>query len=135
MNDVITAIKNGVQSTQNVKPNINFTYPTTVFDDDIGIEDPDDNDEVDDHPNGENFNKYSTRLQELSTIQQQQSLSPDNTINSLLQDIFANRHRRERQDEIDEYMMIEEIDVSTCPFKWNVMTVKRTNLSPTTLSI
>ncbi|CAB5359578.1 unnamed protein product [Rhizophagus irregularis] len=111
---------------------------------------------------------YNEKRQELSTIQQQQSLSPDNTINSLLQDIFANRHRRERQDEIDEYMMIEEIDVSTCPFKWwasqesrfpilsqlakkylaipatsaaserlfsdagNVMTVKRTNLSPTT---
>ena len=111
---------------------------------------------------------YNEKRQELSTIQQQQSLSPDNTINSLLQDIFANRHRHERQDEIEEYMMIEEIDVSTCPFKWwasqelrfpilsqlakkylaipatsaaserlfsdagNVMTVKRTNLSPTT---
>jgi hypothetical protein len=231
MNDVITAIKNGVQSTQNVEPNIDFTYPTTVFDDDIGIEDPDDDDEVDDHPkrrkilintpqdckdltekvklalhtainhywivpqnegmiatlldprckslnfaneSQKNQTKalfreiYNEKRQELSTIQQQQSLSPDNTINSLLQDIFANRRRRERQDEIDEYMMIEEIDVSTCPFKWwasqesrfpilsqlakkylaipatsaaserlfsdagNVMTVKRTNLSPTT---
>ncbi|CAB4493022.1 unnamed protein product [Rhizophagus irregularis] len=205
MNDVITAIKNGVQSTQNVEPNIDFTYPTTVFDNDIGIDDPDDDDEVDDHPKWQkilintpqdwmiatlldprckslNFANesqknqtkalfreiYNEKRQELNTIQQQQSLSPDNTINSLLQDIFTNRHRRERQDEIDEYMMIEEIDVSTCPFKWwasqesqfpilsqlakkylailatsaaserlfsdagNVMTVKRTNLSPTT---
>ncbi|CAB4400201.1 unnamed protein product [Rhizophagus irregularis] len=181
MNDVITAIKNGVQSTQNVEPNIDFTYPTTVFDDDIGIEDPDNDDEVDDYPKRQkilintpqdckdltekvklalhtainhywivpqnegmiatlldprckslNFANesqknqtkalfreiYNEKRQELSTIQQQQSLSPDNTINSLLQNIFANRHRRERQDEIDEYMMIEEIDVSTCPFKW-----------------
>jgi hypothetical protein len=61
---------------------------------------------------------YNKKRQEFSTIQQQQSLSPDNSINPLLRDIFANHHRRERQDEIEEYMIIEEIDVSTCPFKW-----------------
>ncbi|GBC42487.2 hypothetical protein GLOIN_2v1880780 [Rhizophagus irregularis DAOM 181602=DAOM 197198] len=117
MNDVITAIKNGVQSThQNVEPNIDFTYPTLmmilvlrilmmmmklmIIQNALFRE------------------IYNEKRQELSTIQQQQSLSPDNTINSLLQDIFANRCHRERQDEIDEYIMIEEIDVSICPFKW-----------------
>jgi hypothetical protein len=50
MYDVITAIKNGVQSTYDAEPDIDLTYPTTVFDDDIGIEDPDDDDEIDDHP-------------------------------------------------------------------------------------
>ncbi|POG65137.1 hypothetical protein GLOIN_2v1880780 [Rhizophagus irregularis DAOM 181602=DAOM 197198] len=39
------------------KPNIDFTYPTTVFDD-VGIEDSDD-DEVDDHPK---WQKISTNI-------------------------------------------------------------------------
>ncbi|PKC69952.1 hypothetical protein RhiirA1_502946 [Rhizophagus irregularis] len=102
MNDVITAIKNGVQSTQNVEPNIDFTYPITVFDDDIGIKDPDNDDEVDDHP------KWQKIL--INTPQDCKDLTEKN--------IFANHRRCERQDEIDKYMMIEEIDVSTCPFKW-----------------
>jgi hAT family C-terminal dimerisation region len=39
--------------------------------------------------------------------------------NSLLQNIFGIRHRRGRQrDEIEKYMMIEEVDVNICPFKW-----------------
>jgi hypothetical protein len=87
----------------------------------------------------------------------------------LLQNIFGIRHCRGRQrDEIEKYMMIEEVDVNICPFKWwasqasnfpilselakkylaipatsasserlfsdagNVMTVRRTNLLPST---
>jgi len=86
----------------------------------------------------------------------------------LLQNIFANRHRREQADEIERYMIIEEADVDICPFKWwasqasnfpilselakkylaipatsaaserlfsdagNVMTVRHTNLLPST---
>jgi len=40
--------------------------------------------------------------------------------NPLLQNIFANHHHHyhERQDKIEDYMMIKEIDVNTCPFKW-----------------
>ena len=40
--------------------------------------------------------------------------------NPLLQNIFANchHHHHERQDEIEDYMIIEEIDVNTCSFKW-----------------
>jgi len=51
MNDAITEIKKGVYSAHDLEPEeIDLTNFTTVFDDDVGIEDPDDDDEVDDHP-------------------------------------------------------------------------------------
>ena len=51
MYDAITEIKKGVYSTQDMEPeDIDLNNFTTAFDDDVGIEDPDDDDEVDDHP-------------------------------------------------------------------------------------
>ncbi|GET04177.1 hypothetical protein RCL_jg24505.t1 [Rhizophagus clarus] len=47
---------------------------------------------------------YNEKRQDLDSIQQQQSPSPNNSINLLLENIFANRHRRERYDEIEEYI-------------------------------
>ena len=61
---------------------------------------------------------YNERKQELGIIQQQQQPQPQSPTSSFLKNIFSNRHRHERQNEIDEYMMIEEIDINTCPFKW-----------------
>ena len=108
---------------------------------------------------------YNKKKQELGTIQSQ---TRPQVNNSLLQNIFANRHRHEQADEIESYMMIEEADVDICSFKWwasqasnfpilselakkylaipatsaaserlfsdagNVMTVRRTNLLPST---
>ena len=51
MYDAITEIKKGVYSTYDIESeDIDLTNYTTVFDDDVGIEDPDDDDEIDDHP-------------------------------------------------------------------------------------
>lgn len=51
MYNAITEIKEGVYSTHNTEPeDIDLTNLTTVFDDDVGIKDPDDDDEIDDHP-------------------------------------------------------------------------------------
>jgi hypothetical protein len=184
--DVVTEIQNGVYSTYNIEPNsIDLINPTTIFDDDIGVEDPDDDDDVDDHPKRrkilintpqdcrdliekvksalymaideywnvpqsegmiatfldprckslnfaselqknqtkvllkEIYNKKKQELSGLNTIQQQQqSQLQSSPTNSLLQNIFSNRNRREKQDEIEEYLMIEEVDIKTCPFKW-----------------
>jgi hypothetical protein len=228
--DAITEITNGLINSSEINPEeIDLTNPTTVFDNDIGIEDPDDDDEVDDHPKRRKISintpqdcndligkvrsalyiamkhywnvpqdegliaeildprcKYLGFVSESQVIrtknllreiyekakedlgvvqQQQQSQSPGN---SLLRNIFANRYRSERRDEIEGYMMMEETDFSTCPFKWwasqksrfpilsqlakkylaipatsasserlfsdagNVMTVRRTNLLPST---
>lgn len=177
--DAITEIKSGVYNTHDTQNEcIDLTDHATVFDDDIGIEDPDDDDEIDDRPrrrkilintpqdcndliekvrfalytainhywcvpqdegmiatlldprckslnfaneSQKNQTKallreiYNEKKQELGVIQQQISETP---ANPLLQNMFANRRRRERQDEIEQYMMIEEIDVNTCPFKW-----------------
>ncbi len=56
MYDAITEITNGVISSNEVNPEeIDLTNPTTVFDIDIGIEDPDDNDEIDDYPKRRNI--------------------------------------------------------------------------------
>jgi len=230
MYDAITEITNGLINSSEINPEeIDLTNPTTVFDNDIGIEDPDDDDEVDDHPKRrkisintpqdcndligkvrsalyiaikhywnvpqdecliaaildprckylgfasesqiirtKNLLKeiYEKAKEDLGVVQQQQqSQSPGN---SLLRNIFANRYRSERRDEIEGYMMMEETDFSTCPFKWwasqksrfpilsqlakkylaipatsasserlfsdaaNVMTVRRTNLLPST---
>ena len=60
---------------------------------------------------------YEEAKQGLGTIQQQQS-SSHSPGNSLLKNIFSNHNRRERRDEVEEYVMIEEIGYSTCPFKW-----------------
>ena len=50
MYDAITEIKNGVYNTYIQDECIDLTDHATVFDDDVGIEDPDDDDEIDDHP-------------------------------------------------------------------------------------
>jgi hypothetical protein len=51
MYDAITEIKNGVYSSYDTEPeDIDLTNFTTVFDNDVSIEDPDDDDEIDDHP-------------------------------------------------------------------------------------
>ena len=179
MYDAITEIKNGVYNTYDMRNEcIDLTDHTTVFDDNVGIEDPDDDDEADDYPkqrkilintpqdckdliekvryalykamnhywcvpqdegmiatlldprckslnfaneSQRNHTKallreiYNVKKQELGVIQQQ---VPQSTVNPLLQNMYANRHRHGRQDEIEQYMMIEEIDVNTCPFKW-----------------
>ena len=62
---------------------------------------------------------YNKKKQELGMVVARQQ-APQLPNNHLLQNIFANRHRHrhERQDEIEDYMMVEEIDVNTCPFKW-----------------
>src|SRR5581483_4753791 len=61
---------------------------------------------------------YNKKKQELGMIQQAPRARPQ-VNNSLLQNIFTNRHRHERQaDEIERYMMIEEADINICPFKW-----------------
>jgi hypothetical protein len=182
MNDAISEIKKGVYSAHDLEPeDIDLTNFTTVFDDDIGIENPDDDDEIDDHPKRRkilintpqdckdlikkvklalytainhywsvpqnegmiatlldprckslNFADesqkiqtrdllkeiYNKKKQELGMIQQVSHAQPQ-VKNSLLQNIFANRHRCERQaDEIERYMMIEEADIDICPFKW-----------------
>ena len=50
MYDVITEITNGIISFNEVNPEeIDLTNPTTVFDTDIGIENPNDNDKIDDY--------------------------------------------------------------------------------------
>jgi hypothetical protein len=179
MNDAITNIKNGVFSTNDEFGDIDLTNPTTVFDDDVGIEDPDDDDEIDEYPRRRkirinssqvcdnligrvksalyaainhywnapqdegmiatfldprckslNFATeeqksrtkallreiYNKKRDDLGLIQQQ--LQPQSPVNSLLRNMFSNRRRRERLDEIEEYLMIEEVDVKTCPFKW-----------------
>ena len=179
MYDAITEIKKGVYSTQDIEPeDIDLNNFTTAFDDDVGIEDPDDDDEVDDHPKrrrilintpqncrdlikkvklalytainhywsvpqdegmiatlldprckslnfADELQKirtrdllkeiYNKKKQELGTIQPH---TRPQVNNSLLQNIFANRHRREQADEIERYMIIEEADVDICPFKW-----------------
>ena len=44
-------LKKGVYSTCDMESeDIDFTNHTTVFDDDVGIEDPDDGDEISDYP-------------------------------------------------------------------------------------
>ena len=54
--DAITEITNGIISFNEVNPKeIDLTNPTTVFDTDIGIEDPNDNDEIDDYPKRRNI--------------------------------------------------------------------------------
>ena len=58
---------------------------------------------------------YNEKKQELGVIQQ---ISETPTVNPLLQNMFTNCRHRERQDEVETYMIIEEIDVNTCPFKW-----------------
>src|SRR5688572_24367189 len=51
MYDVITEITNGIISSSEITPEeIDLTNPTTIFDNDIGIEDPDNDDEIDNHP-------------------------------------------------------------------------------------
>src|SRR4051794_5331775 len=51
MYDAITEITNGIINSSEVDPEeIDLTNPTTIFDNDIGIEDPDDDDEIDDCP-------------------------------------------------------------------------------------
>ena len=179
MYDAITEIKNGVYNTDDTQYEcIDLTDHTTVFDDDVGIGDPDDDDEVDDHPKRRkilintpqdcrnliekvrfalytainhywcvpkdegmvatlldprckslNFASdsqknqtrtllreiYNEKKQELGVIQPQ--VVSQLPVNPLLQNMFANRRRYERLDEIEQYMMIEEIDVNTCPFK------------------
>ena len=51
MYDAITEIKKGVYSTYDMEPeDIDLTNHTTVFNDDVGIEDPNDDDEISDHP-------------------------------------------------------------------------------------
>jgi hAT family C-terminal dimerisation region len=180
MYDAITEITNGVISSNEINPEeIDLTNHTTIFDHDIGIEDPDDDDEIDDHPKRRkisinipqdcnnligkvksalymamdyywnvpqdegmiatfldprckslNFASdsqitrtktllreiYKEAKQDLGPIQQQQiSQSP---VNPLLQNIFSNRYRQERHDEIEEYAMIKETGFTTCPFKW-----------------
>ena len=51
MYDAITEITNGIISFNEVNPEeIDLTNPTTVFDTDIGIEDPNDDDKIDDYP-------------------------------------------------------------------------------------
>ena len=175
MNDAITVIKDGIFGTGLITPeDIDLTNPTTVFDDDIGIEDPDDDDEIEDYPKRrkiaintpQNCNNlvenvksalyiamdhywdvpqdegmiatfldprckslsfatesqrnrtktllkkiYNEKRQDSGIIQQQKkSQSP---VNSLLRNIFANRYHHERQNEIEEYMMIEETNMNT----------------------
>ena len=57
---------------------------------------------------------YDEAKQNLGTTQQQvNSQSPGN---SLLRNIFASRYQR--RDEVDEYIAIDEIGFSACPFKW-----------------
>lgn len=228
MYDAITEITNGLINSSEIDPEeIDLTNPTTVFDNDIGIEDPNDGDEIDDRPMRRNISinlpqdcndligkvksalyiamkhywdvpqdegliaaildprckylRFASESQITSTKNllreiyekakedlgavQQQSQSPGN---SLLRNIFANRYRPERRDEIEGYMLMEETDFITCPFKWwasqqsrfpilsqlakkylaipatsasserlfsdagNVMTVRRTNLLPST---
>ena len=51
MYDVITKIKKGVYSTYDIESeDIDLTNHITVFDDDMGIEDPNDDNEINDHP-------------------------------------------------------------------------------------
>ena len=51
MYDAITEIKKGVYSTYNIESeDIDLTNHTTVFDDDVDIEDPDNDDKINDHP-------------------------------------------------------------------------------------
>jgi len=51
MNDVIAKIKKRISSNHDINPEeIDLTNPTTVFDDDIGIDDPEEDDEIDDYP-------------------------------------------------------------------------------------
>jgi hypothetical protein len=229
MYDAIAEITNGIIDSDEIDlEEIDFTDHTTIFDNDIAIEDSDD-DEINDYqkrrkilvnipqncnnligkvrsalytamnyywnvPQDEgmiatfldprckslNFASESqktrtkTLLREIyekekrdlgTNHQQQNSQSPGNP---LLRTIFANRYRPERHDEIEVYIKIEEIGLTTCPFKWwasqesrfpilsklakkylaipassasserlfsdagNVMTVRRTNLLPST---
>ena len=178
MYDAITEIKNGVYNTDDMQYEcIDLIDHTMVFDDDVGIEDSDNDDEVDDHPkrrkilintpqdckdliekvrfalytamnhywcvskdegmvatlldprckslnfaneSQKNQTKdllreiYNEKKQELGVIQQVSQLPG----NPLLQNMFTNHRRHERLDEIEQYMMIKEIDVNTCPFKW-----------------
>lgn len=180
MYDAITEITNGIINSNEITPEeIDLTNHTTVFDHDIGIDDPGDDDEIDDYPKRrkisinipQNCNNligkvksalymamghywnvpqdegmiatfldprckslsfasesqinrtktllrviYEEAKQDLGIIEQQQnSQSIDNP---LLRNIFANRYRSERRDEIEDYAMIEEIGFTTCPFKW-----------------
>ena len=59
---------------------------------------------------------YDEAKQNLGTTQQQvNSQSPGN---ALLRNIFANRYQPERHNEVDEYVVIDEIGFNACPFKW-----------------
>ena len=50
MYDAITEIKKGVYSTYDMEPeDIDLTNHTTVFNDDVGIEEPDNDDEISNH--------------------------------------------------------------------------------------
>lgn len=182
MYDAIAELKKGVYSAHDMlePDDIDLANFTTVFDDDVGIEDADDDDEVDDHPKrrkilintpqdckdlikkvklalytainhywsvpqdegmiatlldprcksldfADELQKirtkdllkeiYNEKKQELGMTQQASQARPQ-VNNSLLQFIFANRHRRTQPDEVERYIMIEEADIDICPFKW-----------------
>ncbi|CAB4484263.1 unnamed protein product [Rhizophagus irregularis] len=101
---------------------VDFTEPNTTFDDDVEYEDSEDGDIANNQSKQQLHSNIHLKLRsiyneiKLEYSKQEKDCYEEYLTNSLLASMFSRRY--ERGDEITEYLRVEEIGFSECPFNW-----------------
>ncbi|CAB4495423.1 unnamed protein product [Rhizophagus irregularis] len=109
MYPAINVITKGVKSSNsnsNEVEVVDFTESNTAFDNDVEYEDSED---------GDIANNQSNNMK-LEYSEQEKDCHEEYLTNSLLASMFSRRYKR--GNEVTEYLRVEEIGFSECPFNW-----------------